>query len=230
MPRFQWPLSFLLSAAVCGLSALSGQAVIDWQGARQRIRNADTTFRQERFNLQAVTDPVNKRALYPRPRVEGFIRSNQERVTGAIKEPVLRGLRDHVRLYSDAAIGMLEKTSSPVCADCVTVESTNRAYEYVSARNIGVAAADSAEVDLLGSSAPSQAKLELLYTSGDPYRETSTINGLRVYRGTYDSRMSKDGHKTGRLRINLVEDPGKTLHCDLVPAGATTQSTCVLKK
>jgi hypothetical protein len=202
---------------------------VDWPAIREQIRSADNQFRASRNNLQAISDPVTKQSLYPRPRVEGFIRGNQERVNGALSAPPLRGMRDHVSGYSNQAVGMLKKTSSPFCPDCVTVESTNQAYEFLSLRNAGLFELPSVEMDLDGSSKPDAARLQLFYVDGPPYQETSTINQLHIYRGKYDTRMTKAGFKVGKLQIDLVENRGTVLHCNLAPESASTDSDCALR-
>jgi hypothetical protein len=149
MVRRGCPVLVLYGASVLGSVSVMGQqtATVNWDDIRGRIRAADATFQAVRSNLQVVTDPLTRQSLYPRPRVESFIRANQEQVMSALSPPVLRGARDHVAAYFDAALKMLKKASSATCPDCVTIDSTKEAYDYVSRRNAAVFSLDQIEVD-----------------------------------------------------------------------------------
>jgi hypothetical protein len=232
MVRRGCPVLVLYGASVLGSVSVMGQqtATVNWDDIRGRIRAADATFQAVRSNLQAVTDPLTRQSLYPRARVESFIRANQEQVISALSPPVLRGARDHVAAYFDAALKMLKKASSATCPDCVTIDSTKEAYDYVSRHNAAVFSLDQIEVDLGGSSQPPKARLQLFYVDGTPYQETVTVNGLRIYRGKYDSLMTKAGYQDGKLQLDLIANPGTVLHCDLSLASAPAGSTCALKK
>lgn len=84
-------------------------------------------------------------------------------------------------------------------------------------------------LDLRIASVPTKATFRMQPRAGGSERETTTDDSLRVFRGLYKYALQKVGYKAVAGSLNLVDDTGSRLSCELVPiASPDHPRPCVL--
>lgn len=89
-----------------------------------------------------------------------------------------------------------------------------------------LAEAGSRAMDLRVTSAPAQAAFRIEAEGGGSVRATATDDDLKnLYRGLYTYTVTRNGYKTVKAPLNLIDEDGRVLVCRLVKATDAADAT-----
>lgn len=166
--------------------------------------------------------------------VRTFYEDERERLLNALGGPNLAGPRVYAEVYfptfsatplASGASQFLYRSAQPES----TGPRVSERFDHLTPKHEVTGLAESIEsfqqvilnachqIDLNIQSDPDRATFNLSTQAGGSAHETTTNDSMRVYRGLYSYSVQKTGYKPIVSSLNLVDDRGTELDCELVP-------------
>lgn len=224
---FFWAVLLGIFSAHCaGIQAADRESLL--ANLRSNMVEINADFNISRIHLLTGKHGIFEPKYYNRSDVLKIMKTTRRQILEVMDRKELMTMATYVNDYFKDAQRMLQDASSPECTDCVTKNSADRAFQDISTNIIyRIAELESIAVKLYAKSKPDGAHVELyMRNHAQPAHETFTNNTFgSVYRGEYELRIDKRGHKPGRLHLDLMKNSGRLLDCTLAPQDAEDKDT-----